>query len=105
MWPIVLLAIVLAGCATTADTIDADHRFGEGDASIVVGRVEAIRPDGRELGTVGHWLLTGDHLRGRMLLSTIREDDGKTYQIKCDSAGYASDFYVSLPPGRYQITE
>ena len=104
MW-LIAAALLLAGCATTAATIEPGHQIAEPGAAVVVGRVEVIKPDGRPLGYPLHWLLTGDPLRGHMQLTALREDDGKKYQIRCEARGYISDFYVSLPLGRYQITE
>jgi hypothetical protein len=87
MW-LLAAALLLAGCATTAETIEPGYQLGDAGAAVVVGRVEVIKPDGRPLGDPLHWLLTGDPLRGHMQLTTLCEADGKKYQIRCDARGY-----------------
>jgi hypothetical protein len=80
-------------------SIGSEHRLGDSGASVVVGRVEAVQRDGSPLGDLPGWLY------GSMYLTVVQDGTGEQYAIKCDVTGYRSDFYVSLPPGRYRITE
>lgn len=93
-----LFALALGGCATAVGTIPAEHNLQSSDESVVVGRVEMVRPDGQP------WAWGPALLVGRMSLTAEHESSRKTYAIGCDSRGFLSDFYVSLPAGRYRIT-
>lgn len=96
---LVLLVLALGGCATTVATIPAGHTLGETGESVAIGRVEIVRPDGRPLTPAP------DVFVGRMALTVENETNGRSYVISCDARGFLSDFYVSLPSGRYRITQ
>ena len=95
---ILVVAMGVAGCSRVLSTIGTDHRLDDSGASVVVGRVEALKRDGSPLGDLPGFLY------GTMTLIARHEGSGDQYVIKCDVMGYRSDFYVSLPPGRYRIT-
>ena len=94
-----LFALALGGCATAVGTIPAEHNLQSSDESVVVGRVEMVTPDGQP------WAPGPAFIVGRMSLTAEHESSQKTYAIGCDSRGFLSDFYVSLPAGRYRITK
>lgn len=87
------------GADTTVATIPAGYSLGVAAESVVVGRVEIVRPDGQPLTPAPNLLV------GRMGLTIESETDGKSYAISCDTRGFLSDFYVSLPAGRYRIVK
>jgi hypothetical protein len=94
---ILSVGFALAGCATTAGTLSSGHTLDASGESVVIGRVEMVR-DGKPVTPAP------DLLVGRMSLAAEHDTSGKTYVIECDTRGFLSDFYVSLPPGRYRIT-
>lgn len=94
---VLVVVLALTGCAATVGTIPAGHSLQASAESVVVGRVEIVRPDGQPLTPAPALLV------GRMSLTAENETSTKTYAITCDTRGFLSDFYVSLPPGRYRI--
>lgn len=98
IWP--WIAILLAGCAGQTGTLTSDYRLGDGETAVVIGRMEAMRaPASRSVSLT-------DRLKGRGVLSVMQHGaDGSEvpYTIKTAEEDYGSDFYVSLPPGRYRI--
>jgi len=96
---LLLCALTLAGCATSVGTIPAEHTLQGTEESVVVGRVEMVRPDGQPLTPAPAIFV------GRMSLTVVHQGSGKTYAIGCDTRGFISDFYVSLPAGRYRLTK
>lgn len=94
---VMLMGVAFGGCATSVGTIAAGHNLDTSGESVVVGRVEIVKADGRPLTPAP------DLLVGRVSLTAKHETSGKTYMIDCDARGFISDFYVSLPVGRYRI--
>lgn len=95
---VLLLAFALGGCATPTRTIPSGHSLDASDESVVVGRVEMVQRDGQPVTPALAWLV------GRMSLTAEHEASRKVYVIECDTRGFLSDFYVSLPAGRYRVT-
>lgn len=92
---ILLVGFALGGCATGVGTIPSQHSLDASGESVVVGRVEMVQRDGQPLTPAPALLV------GRMSLTAEHETSQKTYVIECDTRGFLSDFYVSLPAGRY----
>ena len=84
----------LIGCATTQMTIPQNYTLAAKDESVVIGRlvvdlVTAPLPFFANLGP--------------MRLTVTNETTQKDYALVCDRAGLDSEFFVSLPPGRYRF--
>lgn len=94
-WMVLLLLVLVSGCASPTGTISSAYRLGDGDTSVVIGRMEVMRaPDSRSVTVT-------DRLKGRgVLLVMHQEADGSEmpYPIKTIEKDYGSDFYVALPP-------
>ena len=92
----VILAVVLglSGCATSVTTIPQDHALGNQNESVVFGRVavELLQPPLDFFANLG-----------RMRMIIRNETTDKDYAVICDRTGLDSEFYVSLPPGRYRF--
>ena len=94
--PAIMFAVVfgLSGCATSVTTIPQDHTLGAADESVVFGRVavELLQPPLDFFANLG-----------RMRMTIRNETTDKDYAVICDRPGLDSEFYVSLPPGRYRF--
>ena len=84
----------LIGCATMLLTIPQDYTLGAKDESVVIGRL-VVDLDIPPLGFFANL--------GRMGLTVRNETTEKDYGLVCDRTGLDSEFYVSLPPGRYRF--
>lgn len=94
-----LMGLASGGCATSAGTISARQCLDASGESVVVGRVAMVKPDGRPLTPAPRLLV------GRVSLKVEHQTTGRKYAITCDARGFISDFFVSLPPGRYRVVK
>jgi hypothetical protein len=91
-----VLATLLAGaaCASKAPSVRRDQRLGPGEGVVI--------------GKLGFGSRQGDPLTGAEL--TVVDDSGRARVIDLDMQtvednGQSASFFVSLPPGRYQLTK
>jgi len=89
---------VLAGCATSLDTLPPTYVLQDQGNAVVMGRFEYQYKEGKKPWGSDSWLFK------RLSGSTLYAEDlktGKDYAIHLD--GDWTDFWVEMPPSRYRI--
>jgi hypothetical protein len=85
---------LLIGCATTRTTIPQDYTLGTKDESVVIGRL-VLDLEKPPLPFFANLM--------RMALAVRNEATQIDYALSCDRTGLDSEFFASLPPGKYQF--
>lgn len=98
---VLLSMLAITGCAAPLHTLPADFKSHEG--AVVVGRIEVIRTS----SGAPYWKAPTFFVTQKDFFNLVIERDGTGHKQTFATAtpGAVSDFYLTLPPGRYRLHE
>src|SRR2546425_6712633 len=98
---LLLSMLTITGCVAPVHPLPADFKSHEG--AVVVGRIEVIRISSGE----PYWKTPTFFVTQKDFFNLVIERDGtgRKQTFVTATPGAVSDFYLTLPPGRYRLHE
>lgn len=99
---VLAVALTTAGCISQARSISPEFQPSAEAPTVVIGRIEMLQRDGRPLSEAR---MLKRHMTGRLTLLVEHEQTGRKFNVTGADSGAMTDFYVSIPPGRYRVSQ